>query len=37
MSEVVLEGQRVLPRRALEAGYRFQYPELPGALRALVG
>ncbi|WP_414639260.1 DUF1731 domain-containing protein [Archangium sp.] len=27
----------MLPRRALEAGYRFQYPELPGALRALVG
>jgi uncharacterized protein len=37
MSEAVLGGQRVLPRRALEAGYRFQHPELPGALRALLG
>jgi NAD dependent epimerase/dehydratase family enzyme len=27
----------VLPRVAQEAGYRFQYPELPGALRALLG
>ena len=37
MSEVVLGGQRVLPRRALEAGYRFQHPELSAALRTLVG
>jgi len=37
MSEAVLGGQRVLPRRALEAGYRFQHPELPAALRTLVG
>ncbi len=37
MSEVVLGGQRVLPRRALEAGYRFQHPELPAALRTLLG
>lgn len=37
MSVVVLGGQRVLPRQALEAGYRFQYPELTGALRALLG
>jgi uncharacterized protein (TIGR01777 family) len=37
MSEVVLGGQRVLPRVAQEAGYRFQYPELTGALRALLG
>ncbi|WPB75905.1 TIGR01777 family oxidoreductase [Archangium violaceum] len=37
MSEVVLGGQRVLPRRALEAGYRFQHPELTGALRAMLG
>ncbi|WP_375770550.1 TIGR01777 family oxidoreductase [Archangium gephyra] len=37
MSEAVLGGQRVLPRRALEAGYRFQHPELPGALRAMLG
>ncbi len=37
MSEVVLGGQRVLPRRAQEAGYRFQHPELSEALRSLVG
>ncbi|MCY1074200.1 TIGR01777 family oxidoreductase [Archangium lansingense] len=37
MSEAVLGGQRVLPRRALEAGYRFQHPELPETLRALLG
>ncbi|HEX8437838.1 TIGR01777 family oxidoreductase [Archangium sp.] len=37
MSEAVLGGQRVLPQRAQEAGYRFQHPELPEALRSLVG
>jgi hypothetical protein len=37
MSEAVLGGQRVLPRRAQEAGYRFQHPDLPEALRSLVG
>jgi len=37
MSEVVLGGQRVVPRHALEAGYRFQFPTLPEALRSLVG
>ncbi|XP_074838468.1 epimerase family protein SDR39U1-like isoform X2 [Carettochelys insculpta] len=30
---LVLEGQRVEPRRTLESGYRFQFPELPAALR----
>ncbi|QRN96102.1 TIGR01777 family oxidoreductase [Archangium violaceum] len=37
MSRVVLGGQRVLPRLALESGYRFQHPELPETLRSLVG
>jgi NAD dependent epimerase/dehydratase family enzyme len=37
MSVAVLGGQRVLPKCALEAGYRFQHPELPEALRSLVG
>jgi uncharacterized protein len=37
MSEAVLGGQRVLPRVAQEAGYRFQYPEVSAALRALLG
>jgi uncharacterized protein (TIGR01777 family) len=29
-------GQRVLPRRAQELGYRFRHPELDGALRDLL-
>lgn len=37
MSQVVLGGQRVLPKRAQEAGYRFKHPELEGALRSLLG
>lgn len=37
MSEAVLASQRVLPRVAQEAGFRFQYPEVNGALRALLG
>jgi uncharacterized protein (TIGR01777 family) len=32
---VVLEGQRVLPARAQEAGFRFQYPEVTAALRSV--
>ncbi len=32
MSELVLKGQRVLPKRALEYKYTFQFPELEGAL-----
>jgi uncharacterized protein len=31
--ETVIAGQRVLPTRLLAAGFRFQYPELEGALR----
>jgi uncharacterized protein (TIGR01777 family) len=30
-------GQKVRPEKALEAGYRFQHPELEGALRACLG
>jgi uncharacterized protein (TIGR01777 family) len=29
---LLLEGQKVLPRRLQEAGYTFQHPELPAAL-----
>lgn len=29
---LLLEGQKVLPRRLQDSGYRFQYPELAGAL-----
>ncbi len=37
MSTTVLGGQRVLPRRLLQAGYRFRYPEIEAALRDLLG
>lgn len=30
---LLLKGQRVLPRRLLDAGYQFQYPKLKEALR----
>ena len=32
----LLTGQRVLPRRALEAGFRFAHPDLEPALRDVV-
>jgi uncharacterized protein len=36
MSEVLLEGQRVLPNTLLHTGYSFQYPELKTALSQLL-
>jgi uncharacterized protein (TIGR01777 family) len=33
MAEIVTEGQRALPRRALEHGYTFRHPDLDDALR----
>jgi uncharacterized protein (TIGR01777 family) len=33
---LVATGQRVLPRRALELGYAFQYPTLEAALRQIL-
>ena len=36
MSEVVLGGARVLPKRAREFGFEFGYPELSGALQEIV-
>lgn len=36
MAEVVLASQRVLPRKALDLGYRFRFPEVEGALRDLL-
>jgi len=35
--ETVLASQRVMPVRLRETGYHFQYPELEGALRHLLG
>jgi hypothetical protein len=37
MSEIVLASQRVLPKAAEAAGYRFHFPELGPALRHAVG
>jgi len=37
MSTLVLDGQRVLPERALAAGFRFRHPDLEAALRDAVG
>ncbi|OGS81446.1 MAG: TIGR01777 family protein [Gallionellales bacterium GWA2_59_43] len=35
-ASLLLEGQRVLPRKLEGAHYRFQFPELPGALESLL-
>jgi NAD dependent epimerase/dehydratase family enzyme len=32
-----VDGQRVMPERAIALGYRFNYPELDSALRNLLG
>lgn len=37
MSRLLLTGQRVLPARALGAGFRFRFPELEPALRDVLG
>ncbi len=33
---LVTQGQRVLPRRALELGYTFKFPEINGALKDIL-
>jgi hypothetical protein len=33
MAEIVAEGQRAVPERPLELGFRFRHPELEPALR----
>jgi len=35
-ADALLHLQRVVPRRALDAGFDFRYPELSGALEAIV-
>lgn len=35
--EMVLSGVRVVPRRLLETGYRFRFPELTGAMEHALG
>lgn len=34
---VILEGQKVIPRRLLESGFTFQYPDIDAALKKIVG
>jgi uncharacterized protein (TIGR01777 family) len=34
---VILEGQRVIPRRLIESGFVFQYPDIHKALQGIVG
>ena len=36
MAEILLTGQRAVPARAEEIGFRFAFPELEGALRQLL-
>jgi NAD dependent epimerase/dehydratase family enzyme len=33
MAETLLASSRLRPRRLLDTGYRFRFPELEGALR----
>ncbi|HWY66744.1 MAG TPA: DUF1731 domain-containing protein, partial [Rhizomicrobium sp.] len=35
--ELLLGGQRVLPRKALASGFAFRYPHLDEALRVMLG
>jgi uncharacterized protein len=37
VANVVTKGQRVLPKAALAAGYRFRFEEVEAALRAVLG
>jgi uncharacterized protein len=37
VADVLLTGQRVIPYRAMEAGFRFEHPEVEGALASTTG
>ena len=36
-TELIIKSRRVVPGRLLASGFKFQYPELPGALKNLFG
>jgi hypothetical protein len=36
MAIIALEGQRVLPQRAQEAGFTFRFPDITGALKDML-
>jgi len=36
MSEIVLKGQRVIPQKMLQNGYKFKFPELKSALENIL-
>jgi NAD dependent epimerase/dehydratase family enzyme len=36
MSELLLVSDRMLPKRLLEEGFRFRYPDLAGALGSIL-
>jgi NAD dependent epimerase/dehydratase family enzyme len=33
---VLLKGQRVIPRRMLDAGFKFRYPNIEEALKSII-
>jgi hypothetical protein len=33
---ILLEGQKVIPQKLMQAGFQFQYPEIAPALRQVV-
>ncbi len=37
VADVITSGQRAIPQRALEKGYEFEFPDLEGALKNLLG
>jgi NAD dependent epimerase/dehydratase family enzyme len=37
MAHLLLTGQQAIPKRTLESGYRFRYPELRPALDSVLG
>jgi hypothetical protein len=36
VADLVVKGARILPKRAQELGYKFQYPDIDSALRAIL-